>query len=403
MRCANIVCIDKKPDLNTGKIFFGDYDHYIRIDYVSHELAKNLKETAEGNTWFTKELNYVEDARRWQELPDKAQRIFQLNINYQNLMDSGVANGFLTILSPIITSPIWQLLYIKIGYEEAIHSESYSYALNHVFGAKANQILDMVYNIPFIKTRLINEVDNFAEVKRRFNDSLVKIEFWNEIKDKLPSEVVDKIEREVIAGLKDLENDDNKKAILKLIFGNLMLEGVKFPLSFYITWNINKQYNNPIQGISRLLRLIAIDELQIHVPVSTALLRILKKESNQGFKHLFDNGWFEEYAINYAKEIAQKEFEWIDFLLEEGEIPGFTKDIGYHFVRYMIDLRLKNIGLPVIYNEEKSDIIKWFDEYRDPNNMNTALQEADNISYQKGNLENDLETFDFKHFLVSLA
>lgn len=397
MNCRDIVCIDKKPNLGSGKIFFGEYDHYIRVDYLSHEVAKNLKETAEGNTWFTKELNYVEDAQRWNEIPKVAQRIFQLNINYQNLMDSGVTNGYLTVFSPIITSPIWQLLYIKIGYEEAIHSESYSYALNHVFGSKAQEILDMVYNIPFIRTRLENEVDNFGEVRKIFIDSTAKLALWNEIKDSIPEDVRVKLENEIINNLKNLENDDSKKAILKLIFGNLILEGVKFPLSFYITWNINKQYGNAIQGLSRLIRLIAIDELTIHVPTNTILLKTLMKDSEQGFKHLFTNGWFEEYATNYAKEIAEQEFEWIDFLLEEGEIPGFTKDIGYHFVRYMVDLRLKNLGLPVLYNEEKSDVIKWFDDYRNPNNMNTALQEADNISYQKGNLENDLDSYEIPY------
>ncbi len=58
MQCHKIVCIDKKPNLSAGRIFFGEYDNYIRIDHVSHEVAKNLKESAEGNTWFTKELNY---------------------------------------------------------------------------------------------------------------------------------------------------------------------------------------------------------------------------------------------------------------------------------------------------------------------------------------------------------
>ena len=32
------------------KIFFGDFGHYIRIDNVTHEIARKLKEASEGNT-----------------------------------------------------------------------------------------------------------------------------------------------------------------------------------------------------------------------------------------------------------------------------------------------------------------------------------------------------------------
>ena len=38
----------------------------------------------------------------------------------------------------------------------------------------------------------------------------------------------------------------------------------------------------------------------------------------------------------------------------------------------------------------KSDIIDWFNAYRDINKQNAALQETTNTSYQKGALKNDL-------------
>ena len=75
-----VIDIDKKPE--NEKIFFGDFGHYLRIDSVSHEVARKLKEASEGNTWFSKEVDYKSDKTRFSSLPQDAQRAFKLNIAY---------------------------------------------------------------------------------------------------------------------------------------------------------------------------------------------------------------------------------------------------------------------------------------------------------------------------------
>ena len=88
------------------------------------------------------------------------------------------------------------------------------------------------------------------------------------------------------------ESDDAKKALLEMLLYIYFLEGVKFPFSFFITWTINNAYNNSIQGFSKLLKLIAHDELTVHVITGREVLNLLRSDSKQGFKHLFDSGWF---------------------------------------------------------------------------------------------------------------
>jgi len=360
---CKIVCVERKPKISK-KIFFGEYDHYIRVDYVSHEIAKRLKEHAEANTWFIKELNFNDDLVGIQKLDKTALRIFQLNISYQNLMDSGVSNSFSNILAPLVSQPIWQLLYYRIGYEETIHAESYSYALHIVFGEKAEQILDLVYNDEFVKQRLKNEVNTFEEVYKY-----------------------------VLLGKN--KDDKAKKLILEALLRTYFLEGVKFPFSFFTTWTINYVYDNAIQGISRMLKLIAYDELTTHVPTGYSLMNILRTEEEQEFKHLFENGWFDETAIKIAKEVVEEEIKWSQYLLKEGELINYTKEICEHFIKYQAQDKLRKIKVKDIpWNEKKSDIIEWYDNYRDINRSNVALQEADNLSYQKSQLQNDLNKFE---------
>ena len=355
----DIVDVASKP--LSEKIFFGEFGHYLRIDNIQHDVAKKLKEQSEGNTWFAKEVPFDRDRIHFSNLPEDAQRAFKLNICYQTLMDSGVDNGYMTILKKIVTSSIWSMLYGRIGIEEQIHAESYSYGLIEMFGQKASETLDLVYTDDFIKTRMQNEIEVFNSVQKIVLDE----------------------------GRSD---DEAKKAVLKMLMGIYLLESVKFPYSFLVTFTINRAYNNAIQGMTRLIRLIAHDELNIHVPTNKNVLNILRRDEQEGFSHLFD--WFDKEALAITETIVQQEIEWSKYLLDDRDVIGLNTDISEHFIKYRAMIALRDIGIKSPYNEQKSDIIDWFNDYRDISKQNAALQEATNISYQKSVLKNDLENFD---------
>ena len=355
-----VIDISHKPK-NLEKIFFGDFGHYIRIDSVSHEIARKLKEASEGNTWFSKEVDYKSDKTRFSSLPEDAQRAFKLNIAYQTLMDSGVTSGFSSILNRIVTSSIWSILYARIAIEENIHAESYSYGLSEVFGHQASETLDLVYNDEFVKHRMEKEVELFGNV-----DELCNLENSN-------------------ASL-----DEKKQAILKLLLGIYFLEGVKFPFSFLVTFTINNSYDNVIAGFTKTIKLIAHDELTTHVPTGKNLISILKKETEQGFSHLFKNGWFDQQALELINTVVGQEIKWAKYLFDNREVSGINSQISEHFIKYWAGVRLKDIGVESPYNEKRSDIIDWFNNYRNINKQNAALQETSNTSYQKGVLKNDL-------------
>ena len=357
-----VIDIEKKPNLENERIFFGDFGHYIRIDSVSHEIARKLKEASEGNTWFSKEVDYKSDKTRFSSLPEDAQRAFKLNIAYQTLMDSGVTSGFSSILNRIVTSSIWSILYSRIAIEEVIHAESYSYGLSEVFGHLATETLDLVYNDEFVKHRMEKEVELFACV-----DDLCNIENSG-------------------ASL-----EEKKKAVLKLITGIYLLESVKFPFSFLVTFTINNSYNDAITGFTKTIKLIAHDELNTHVPTGKNVIGILRKDANQGFKELFDSGWYNDMAKEMTEFTVNEEIKWAKYLFDGKEVAGINSSVSEHFIKYWAGVRLKDLGVETEYlKEPKSDIIDWFNAYRDINKQNAALQETTNTSYQKGALKNDL-------------
>lgn len=356
-----ILDISFKPEKE--KIFFGEFGHYIRIDNVTHEIARKLKEASEGNTWFTKEIDYKSDKLRFQSLPEDAKRAFKLNIAYQTLMDSGVTSGLSFVMSRVVTSSIWSLLYSRIAIEEAIHAESYSYGLSEVFGHEAAETLDLVYNDSFVKKRMEKECMLFDNVSSLClsNDTSINL-------------------------------DEKKKALLSLLLGIYYLEGIKFPFSFLVTFIINNSYNDAITGFTKTIKLIAHDELSVHVSAGKNILNILSKDENEGFKHLFDNGFFKQTALNIAEEVVTQEIQWAKYLFDNYEVSGINSQISENFIKYWANIRLKDIGIPdnPYMKEEKTDIIDWFNNYRNINKQNAALQETSNTSYQKGVLKNDL-------------
>jgi ribonucleotide reductase beta subunit family protein with ferritin-like domain len=184
------------------------------------------------------------------------------------------------------------------------------------------------------------------------------------------------------------DDDEARSIIFKAIFATYTLEHIKFPFSFYSTWNLNRVYGNAVQGFSMLLKLIAQDELDFHVPMNKNVLKILKRETRQGFK----NVWDEEFAYWYVKKVAEAEKKWSDYLLAEGEVPGFSRGINNNFIEYFANKTLTDLGLKEIYKAEKTDAIDWYNEYRKINNQNAALQEVSNVSYNKGVVKNDILT-----------
>lgn len=353
--------IDLSKKTKGSPIFLGDFDKVLRVDDISSRAAVRLKEDSEGNTWFAKEVKYDGDAVKFSGIPEHAKRMFQLNIGYQTVMDSGAANGYLDTVRPLVTDRIWRMLYTRIGMEETIHSESYSYGLNQIFNEKAEEFLDIIYTDPFILKRMNSEIDAFGEVEKLRHSDI------------------------------DKNSDVMKKAILRMLLAAYLLEGIKFPFSFFVSFTINKAYNSCIQGITRLLRLIGHDEFTIHVPTNLHALKLLRTDPSQGFSHLFDDGWFDQEATKMATMIATQEIEWMYYLLRDGDIPGFNAKIGEHFIKYWTNFRLVGIKVEEIFSGIViNDIITWYNNYRDISKQNAALQEADNLGYVKGGLVNDL-------------
>ncbi len=350
-----IIEIDKIPE-KTWKLFFGDTGNIIRVDQIDYPAINNTFKKLFSEVWSWTAIDFSSDQLGWDNLSEIEQNIFLKNNAYQLLMDSGVV-GIYNYLAMLSTNTELSLGYQYIAQNESIHAGSYSYGLSQMFGSKAKEKIDIIYSDPFIQDRMKSEVD--------FSDMLFK--------------------HVIQEGNVD---EEAKSLIFKAVVAAYILEHIKFPFSFYATWNINRITNNSINGFSMLLKLIAQDELQGHTVMNANVLKILRREKRQGFQEVFD----EEFIVDYIKEVVEAEIKWSQYLLKDGEIPGFNNKLNENFIKYQADLSLKKIGMDPIYNAVKDDSIEWFDLYRNIKNQNSSLQEVSNTAYNKGVIKNDIKS-----------
>jgi len=340
---SNILNINTKPSSNP---LFGGQDGgvFLRTDNVEYPVYKALYEAGFGKFWTDKMIDFSGDALGFKSLPEVAQRMFKLNNGYQSLMDSGVVNVYNDLVS-CTTNPELAILYQYIAQNESIHALSYSTGLIEMFGDKATEVIDIVYTDPVIKTRLQSEVDYAEQL-----------------------------------------NSKDMQSIFKVVVSAYLLEHIKFPFSFFVTFRINNAYNNSINGFSMLLKKIAEDEMDVHYPTNSNVIKDMIRTE------LVNKEWAFDFIRKEAQTVLEGELKWNSYLQLKGPIPGYNTAIGKAFIEYQTNKALRDVGID-IKAIKPNDTIIWFNHYRDIKNQVVAQQEMKSNSYQKGTVKNDLGRF----------
>lgn len=342
-------------DKSKEKIFFGEYSGFQRYDNPTYSFAVLQEEKQRQAFWNPGEISMTTDAQRFFDMPEFAQEIMIRIWLFQTLMDSGQNKGLEEVVAELCTNSEFEAMFKTWGYFELIHGLSYSHLLRGIF-ADASKVF--------------NRLKDFPEIQKRINKEL---------------ELYDRVNK--IDELQDL--DEKKKLVLELLVNISALEGIKFYVSFLVTYIINDAYNSSIPGATRIIKLINFDE-DFHTGMSRGTLNILKKEKCEGFSHLMETEWYEQMVRRTFKRVYDDEISWSNYLLSIGPIPSLTSGVVEKFLKYYVDLRLTQLGLEPEYNQEPTDVVQWFENYKDLNKDNSALQESDAAVYSIGIMKNDV-------------
>ena len=223
------------------------------------------------------------------------------------------------------------------AFQEAVHSQSYSYMLDTICS-------------PEERTEILYQWKDDEHLLRR-NKFIGDL--YNEF-----------------------QTDKSALAFLKVCVANYILEGVYFYSGFMFFYNLGR--NNKMPGSVQEIRYINRDE-NTHLWLFRSMIQELQKEEPQ----LFTPQNVELFRA-MIKEGCEQEIAWGNYVIGN-DIPGLNSQMITDYIQYLGNLRCENLGFAPIYegHREEPQSMSWVSQYSNANLIKTDFFEAKSTAYAK--------------------
>lgn len=325
---------------NGDSLFLGDYSGFQRYDHPKHQHIAKLERLMRGNFWNPEEISCRPDSRQFFTMPQDIQDTMIRIWFYQTMMDSAQNRGLEFTLNSVVSNPECEALIKTWSYFELIHSISYSHIIQSIF-PNSESIFDSLVGNKEVEERLKGEIDEYESFD------------------------------------KDLATIDDVVELFVTIYA---LEGIKFYVSFLMTYLIHDHYQ-AIPGASRIIRLINHDE-DLHTVASEEILKLIRAGSKYE-----NDALYEQLVKTKLQRVIDDETRFAKFLFDNAKLPVEYKEIEkflnyYHWERFnrLVENKVDN---------PKPEIVEWFELQKDLNSIRVSQQESDMSVYNIGVLEDD--------------
>ncbi|MDO5017675.1 MAG: ribonucleotide-diphosphate reductase subunit beta [Lagierella massiliensis] len=330
--------LSKRRMINGNTTNLNDFNN-IKYNWVSdwYRLAMN-------NFWIPEEINLNQDVKDYRILTKDEKRAYDKILSFLVFLDS-LQTANLPNVSEFITANEVNLCLNIQTYQEAIHSQSYSYILDTVCSPEErDEILYQWKDDKMLLARnkfIGDQYNDFYENRTLFN-------------------------------------------MVKTCFANYILEGIYFYSGFMFFYSLGRIGKMP--GTVQEIRYINRDE-NSHLWLFRNIIQELKKEEPEIFTEE-NNEFFKEMI----KQGVEEEIAWAEYAIGDS-IQGLSMEMVKDYLKYLGNLRSKSIGFGKIYEgyDKEPESMTWVSEYSDPNFVKTDFFEGKVSAYSKSSvIEDDL-------------
>ncbi len=321
-------------DWGKRRMIGGNTTNLIELNNVKYDWATKMYRTMMNNFWIPEEIPLAQDAKDYKLLPEIERRSYDKIISFLIFLDS-LQTANLPNINEYITAPEVNLCLTVQTFQEAVHSQSYSYILDSVCSSEAR---DQIYN----EWR----EDKHLLLRNRF--------------------ITDLYERFI-----DDPTDEN---LVRTIMANYILEGIYFYSGFSFFYALGRQ--GKMLGTVSEIKYIQRDELT-HLALFQHIFRELRKENPQ----LFTDELISELR-EMMRTAVQHEIEWGQYITSN-QIPGLSDEILDQYIKYLGNERLKLLGINILYPEINEHPMKWVENFSNMNSMKTDFFEQKVTNYSK--------------------
>ncbi|WP_300380367.1 ribonucleotide-diphosphate reductase subunit beta [Clostridium sp.] len=342
--------INKKPlfnefgDTETSKkrIINGNTTNLNDFNNMKYTWVSDWYRQSMNNFWVPEEINLSQDLKDYNKLEPEERVAYDKILSFLIFLDSIQTANLSNINSYITASEVNLCLTIQ-AFQEAVHSQSYSYMLDTICSPeKRNEILYQWKD------------DEILLKRNKFIGDLYN----------------------------NFINEPSQENLVKTVMANYILEGIYFYSGFMFFYNLER--NGKMPGSAQEIRYINRDE-NTHLWLFRNILKELQTEEVGIFT--------EDMKIdlkNMMKTAVENEIEWGHYVIGDN-IQGLNKNLITSYIRYLGNVRMKAIGFEPIYEGYDFNPAEWVDILSDANSVKTDFFEAKSTAYAKsGALIDDL-------------
>ena len=323
--------VSKKRMINGNTTNLNDFNN------MKYSWVADWYRQAMNNFWIPEEINLSQDLKDYNKLNEYERTAYDKILSFLIFLDSIQTANLSNINSYITASEVNLCLTIQ-AFQEAVHSQSYSYMLDTICSPeKRNEIL-----YQWKEDKILLERNKF--IGEQYN--------------------------------KFLENP-SKENLIKTIMANFILEGIYFYSGFMFFYNLER--NGKMPGSAQEIRYINRDE-NTHLWLFRNLIRELQKEETD----IFTDELVNELRF-MMKTGVEHEINWGNYVIGEN-INGINKNLIESYIKFLGNKRLREIGLEPLFEGYDKNPAAWVDSLANANSVKTDFFEAKSTAYAKASV-----------------
>ena len=334
--------INKKPlfnefgdtDINKKRMVNGNTTNLNDFNNMKYGWVSGWYRNAMNNFWIPEEINLAQDLKDYNNLDEAERNAYDKILSFLIFLDS-IQTANLSNINNYITASEVNLCLTIQAFQEAVHSQSYSYMLDTICSPeKRNEIL------------------------YQWKDDKILLE-----RNKFIGDLYNKFLEE-----------PNKENLIRTIMANYILEGIYFYSGFMFFYNLER--NGKMPGSAQEIRYINRDE-NTHLWLFRNIIKELIKE---------EKGLFTDQLKNELREMmrigVENEINWGHYVIGDN-IKGINKKLIEEYIKFLGNKRLNEIGLEPLYEEINTNPASWIDTFANANSVKTDFFEAKSTAYAK--------------------
>lgn len=323
-------------DVIDRKMINGNTTNLNDFNNMKYNWVSDWYRQAMNNFWIPEEINLNQDVKDYRKLSKEEKTAYDKTLSFLIFLDS-IQTANLPNVGDYITANEVNLCLTIQAFQEAVHSQSYSYMLDSI--CSPQERTDILYQ--------------WKNDERLLNRNKFIGDLYNDF----------------------IEHKDGYH-LMKTMMANYILEGVYFYSGFMFFYNLGRMGKMP--GSVQEIRYINRDE-NTHLWLFRSMILELQKEEPD----LFTPELIEEYKAMLLQGV-EEEIKWGEYVIGN-DIEGLTMEMVSDYIHYLGNLRSTSLGFGPLYEgfENEPASMEWVSMYANANLIKTDFFEAKSSAYAK--------------------